>query len=193
MGENNLLFPHGVLTGTEVMIDCLDDNLRRLKRQMEKIDNHCLYWQPDAEANSIAVILWHMGRILDVFFHLLALGLSTDQQVWFRCGWAEKTGYDPRGIGRDGWGSLNDYTLQEVAAMPRYTDSDLMGFIEGVYADLRDFLVITPMEELAKPGTGFEGRYTRHQVIMMALMDNVRHLGEIRLTQSLWERVKPIQ
>ena len=130
MGENNLLFPHGVLTGTEVMIDCLDDNLRRLKRQMEKIDNHCLYWQPDAEANSIAVILWHMGRILDVFFHLLALGLSTDQQVWFRCGWAEKTGYDPRGIGRDGWGSLNDYTLQEVAAMPRYTDSDLMGFIE---------------------------------------------------------------
>jgi hypothetical protein len=190
MSENNLLFPHGVLTGSEVMIDCLDDNLRRLKRQMENVEADCLYWQPDAQANSIAVILWHMGRILDVFFHMLALGLPTEQQCWFRCGWAEQTGYDPRGIGRDGWGSLNDYTLEEVAAMPRYTETQLMGFIEGVYAALREFLCATPMEELALPSAGFEGRYTRYQVIMMALMDNIRHLGEIRLTQSLWGRAK---
>lgn len=67
MRENQLLHPHGELTGNEVMMDYLDDNLRRLKRDLTDIDPNCLHWQPDDAANSIAVTLWHMGRILDVF------------------------------------------------------------------------------------------------------------------------------
>lgn len=173
-----------------MMIDFLDDNLRRLKRYLDKVNDDCLYWQPDAEANCIAVILWHMGRILDVFFHQLALGFPTEKQCWFRDGWAENSGYDPRGIGRDGWGSLNEYTLEEVAAMPKYSLDQLMGFLEDVYDDLRKYLQITPETELTEPCVGFDQQYTKYQVITMALMDNIRHLGEIRLTRSLWERAK---
>jgi hypothetical protein len=190
MSETSLLFPHNVLTGSEVMIDCMDDNIRRLKRYMDKVNDDCLYWQPDAEGNCIAVILWHMGRILDVFFHQLALGLPTEKQCWFQDGWAEKTGYDPRGIGRDGWGSLNEYTLNEVAAMPKYSLVQLMGFLEDVYGALKNYLRSVPEIELTEPCAGFEGEYTKYQVITMALMDNIRHVGEIRLTRSLWERAK---
>jgi hypothetical protein len=66
----------------------------------------------------------------------------------------------------------------------------LLGYLEDVYASLREYLTTTPMKALAEAGEGFEGKYTRYQVISMALMDNVRHLGEILLIKSLWERAK---
>ena len=63
-----------------------------------------------------------------------------------------------------------------------------MDFLEDVYATVREYLQSTYMHELGKPGAGFDGKFTRYQVISMALMDNVRHLGEIRLINSLWQR-----
>jgi hypothetical protein len=125
---------------------------------------------------------------LDVFFTQLALGFPSDEERWIKGGWAEKTGYDPRGLGRDGWGSLNEYSPEEVAAMPKFLQDQLMEFLEEVYSTVRDYLKATPMSELTKPAAGFEGKFTRYQVISMALMDNVRHLGEIRLIKSLWQR-----
>ena len=43
MEETPLLHPHGELTGPEVMVDYLDDNLRRLKRNLNGITDECLY------------------------------------------------------------------------------------------------------------------------------------------------------
>jgi hypothetical protein len=190
MDPEQLLHPHGELTGVEVMIDYLDDNLRRLKRDLSDISEECLHWQVDPSANSIGVILWHMGRLLDVFFTRHASGLASEEECWFRSGWAETTGYDPRGIGRDGWGTLNEYTPAEVAAVPRFSWDQVSGYLEDVYQTVRDYLKSTSMLALAKPGAGFEGKYTRYQIISMGLMDNVRHLGEIRLVKSLYERTK---
>jgi len=188
MKTNNLIHPHRDLTGIEVMVDYLDDNLRRLKRQLINVSEDCLHWQVDAEANSIAVILWHMGRLLDVFFTQLALGIPSEEERWIAGGWAQKTEYDPRGLGRDGWGSVNEYSLDEVDAIPKFNLAVLLDFIEDVYGTVRDYLLATSMLEMAEPAAGFEGKFTRYQVISMALMDNVRHLGEIRLTRSLWVR-----
>jgi hypothetical protein len=185
---STLLHPHGDLKGNEVLIDILDDNQRRLMRDLNDITPECLYWQVDEDANSIAVILWHMGRILDVFFHQLTLGLPAIQERWFKGGWASKTGYDPRGIGRDGWGSVNEYSREEVAVMPKFELGLLLEFIDDVYTTLRKFLKDSEMSELSEPAIGFNGKFTKYQVISMALMDNIRHVGEIRLIKSLWER-----
>lgn len=170
------------------MVDYLDDNLRRLRRTLSALIDEGLHWRVDAETNSIAVILWHMGRLLDVFFTQHVLGMASEQECWIAGGWAEKTGYDPRGLGRDGWGSVNEYTLEEVAAMPQFDLEILLNFIQEVYATVRKYLLDTPMLELTKASSGFDGQFTRYQVISMAIMDNVRHLGEIRLIRSLWER-----
>jgi hypothetical protein len=188
MTNQMLLFPHGNLRGADVMVDCLDDNLRRLKRDLEDIDDDCLHWKVDPEANPIALILWHMSRLLDVFFNQLAIGKPANETCWFTYGWAQKTGYDPRGRGRDGWGTLNEYTLDEVYEMPRFTKDQLTVFLEQVYEEVGQYLRSIPMETMAEPAAGFDGKYTRYQVISMALMDNVRHLGEIRLIKSLWSR-----
>ena len=190
MVEDNILFPHGKLSGVDVIIDYLDDNQRRIKRCLETINDSGLHWKINAETNSIAVNLWHMGRLLDVFHSHLAMGDPSEAECWFRNGWALETGYDPRGLGREGWGSLNEYTPEEVAAIPRFTLEQVLGYLDDVYANLRESLQSTSWEVLAEAGAGFDGHFTRYQIISMALMDNVRHLGEIRLIKSLWEQTQ---
>jgi hypothetical protein len=113
---------------------------------------------------------------------------SSPGKSWQRGGWAAEIGYDPRGIGSDGWGSLNGYTRQEVKAMPRYTLAQLLGYLDEVYDAVRGYLNTTPMKALVEAAPGFDGRYTKYQVISMALNDNIRHLGEIKALKALRER-----
>jgi hypothetical protein len=188
MDKSKLVHPHGDLSGIDVVVDYLDDALRRLKRDLEGVDEACLHWKIDTQANSIALVLWHMGRLTDVFFHQLTLGKPPEETCWFRCGWADVTGYDPRGRGRGGWGTLNEYTPEEVANIPDFSKAQGLGFIQDVYTTLRDYLKSSSMGELTQAAPGFDGQFTRYQVLSMALMDNIRHLGEIRLIKSLWER-----
>jgi len=176
------------MNANDVLIDLLRDNVRRLHRVMDAMDEDCLRWTPDAEANSIAVTVWHMGRLMDVFLTRQAQGRKPGDEVWSSRGWAERTGYDPRGIGRDGWGSVNDYTRGEVAAIPRLSREQLLAYGDDVADAVTGFLTETPIEALLEAGVGLEGRYTKYQLIQMALMDNVRHLGEIHALKAMWER-----
>jgi len=188
MKQQTLLFPHGELSGSEVMVTILEDNRRRLKRAVGGLDDDALYWQPDPQSNSIGVTLWHMGRLLDVFLTQLVKGEPAENEQWFSQGWAERTGYDPRGIGRSGWGSLNDYTAAEVAQIPRLAVGQLLEHLDQVYDGVRTFIESTTMKDLTAAAPSFEGQFTKYQVLSMALLDNVRHLGEIYLLKSLRER-----
>lgn len=176
------------MNANDVLIDLLNDNVRRLHRVMDAMSEDCLYWTSDPEANSIAVTVWHMGRLFDVFLTQQAQGKEATNEMWFSSGWAERTGYDPKGIGRDGWGSVNDYAREEVAAIPHFSREDLLGYIDDVADGVTAFLSATRVEELLQAGVGFEGKYTKYQIIQMALLDNVRHLGEVFALQTMWER-----
>jgi hypothetical protein len=190
MTENKVLFPHGVLNAKEVITDYLDDNQRRLKRDLAGVNEACNHWKPDPGANSIAVTLWHMGRILDVFLTLKVKGQTPESECWFSGGWSRQTGYDPRGIGRDGWGSVNGYTVEEVDAIPLFIKEQLLGYIDEVYESVRQYVRDTPIPALSEAAPGFEGQYTKYQVLSMAILDNVRHLGEICTLKSMWERTR---
>jgi hypothetical protein len=189
MGENGLLFAHGVLNANKVIIDYLDDTQRRLKRVMAEVDDVGLHWSPDPGANSIAVTLWHMGRLFDVFLTRQVMGESSERECWIRNGWAAQTDYDPRGLGRDGWGSVNRYTPDEVASIPRFTKEQLLCYLDDVYGAVKGYVQVTSMTDLAEPAPGFDEHYTKYQVLSMALLDNVRHLGEVRALKAMRERV----
>lgn len=176
------------MNANDVLIDLLNDNNRRLKRLFDTISDELLHWIPAPGANSIAVTVWHMGRLFDIFLTQQAQGKPAENEVWFRKGWVERTGYDPRGIGRDGWGSVLDYTREEVAAIPRFIRAELLGYIDDVAEAATAYLTNNPIEALLEPGAGFDGKFSRYQCIQMALMDNVRHLGEIFTLKSMWER-----
>jgi hypothetical protein len=178
-------------TPGEMLIDLLDDNQRRLVRTVQDADPAMLYWSPDGEANSIGVTIWHMGRLFDVYLVELIAGEPAIDECWFRYGWAEKTGYDPRGIGRDGWGSINGYTPEDIAAIPRLPVADLLAYLDNVYTMVRTYLKTASVSDLAQPGPGFKGKYSKYQLIQMVLLDNVRHMGEILAIQAMWNRQHP--
>jgi hypothetical protein len=174
----------------DVLIDLLEDNRRRLHRLLDALSDECLNWKPEANANSIIVTLWHMARIFDVFLILQAKGCTSEEECWFQRGWGEQTGYDPRGIGQNGWGMLTGYTQDEVAAMPQLTRDQVLGYLNDMYDIVKEYLTNTSIEKLEMPAAGFEGRYSQYQCVQMALLDNIRHLGEIFALQARWERQK---
>jgi hypothetical protein len=176
------------MNANEVLIDLLADNQRRLHRALAGLPDEALYWKPDRESNNMAVTLWHMGRILDVFLIRQTQGKPPESECWFREGWAAQSGYDPRGLGQNGWGMLTGYTLAEVDAIPHLKREQLLGYLDQVYATVTTYLEDIPLKGLLEPATGFEGRYSRYQCIQMALLDNVRHLGEIFALKTRWER-----
>lgn len=176
------------MNANDVLIDLLEDNRRRLLRLFEAIDDDCIFWIPEPGANSMAVTVWHMARIFDVFLTQQALGHAPVEEAWFQRGWAKQTGYDPRGLGQNGWGMLTGYTQEDVAAMPPLTRAQVLGYLNDVYDLVKEHLSCRPVEELIMPGEGFEGRYSQYQCIQMALLDNVRHLGEIFAIQARWQR-----
>jgi hypothetical protein len=176
------------MNANDVLIDLLEDNRRRFHRTFGALSDACLYWTPAPEANTIAVTVWHMARIFDVFLTRQVNGDPPEAECWFKQGWAGRTGYDPRGIGQNGWGMLTGYTQEEVAALPPLTRAHLLGYLDGVYDVVRAYLAATPTEVLLTPAAGFDGRYSKYQCIQMALMDNVRHLGEIYAIKARWER-----
>ena len=176
------------MNANDVLIDLLEDNRRRLHRGLDKMSDDCVQWNPEPNANNIAITIWHMARILDVFLTRNAKGELPAEECWFRLGWADRTGYDPRGIGQNGWGMLTGYIQEEVAAMPPLTREQVLGYLDNVYDAVKDFLTSLSEEQLLSPGAGFEGKYSKYQCIQMALMDNVRHLGEIFAIESSWKR-----
>ncbi len=127
----------------EVLIDLLEDNRRRLRRAFDAMSDDCLAWQPDPWANSIMLTVWHMARMFDVFLILQAKGAPPEAECWFREGWAERTGYDPRGIGQNGWGMLTGYSLEEAAQVPHLDREESLAYLDQVYDSVRDYLEIT--------------------------------------------------
>ena len=176
------------MNANDVLIDLLEDNRRRLQRVFDAINDECLFWKPDLQSNNIAITVWHMARIFDVFLTQQARGAPAEEECWFRGGWSERTGYDPRGSGQNGWGMLTGYTTAEAANVPQLSRKQLRGYLNEVYDTVREYLTMTPMERLLTSSAGFEGRYTKYQCVQMALLDNVRHLGEIYAIQARWDR-----
>ena len=180
-----------MMNANGVVIDILEDNRRRLQRGLDTMSDECLFWNPEAGANNIIVTIWHMARILDVFFTLQAEGRKSEEECWFQHGWAQQTGYDPRGIGQNGWGMLTGYTQQDVAAMPHLSRDQALGYLNDVYDTIHEHLEKTPWNILEMSGLCFEEKYSKYQCIQMALLDNIRHLGEIFAIQSSWKRHNP--
>lgn len=78
-----------------------------------------LLWRPDAQANPIAWLVWHLSRVQDD--HLA--GISGHEQVWRSGGWFERFGL-PYPVQEHGYGHTSDdvaaFVLDEPALLTGY-------------------------------------------------------------------------
>jgi hypothetical protein len=170
------------------LYELLADNARRIHLLLDVKDPTVLHWSPDREANSIAVLVWHVARVHDVFLTRNILAQPAEAEIWFRSGWMERADYDPRGLGTYGWGSLTGYTKQEVKQIPAMGSDLLLGYFDEVAAAVRGYLEVTPYEVLMEASAGFEGKQTNYFWIRHPLFDMTRHIGEMQAIRAMWDR-----
>src|SRR4029077_587169 len=133
---------------TELMAKWFEDVGARVREQVRGLDEDALEWRADDRGNNVRETVWHMARWVDVLTRILG-GAQPSTERWFTDGWAERTGYDPRGIGADGLGVLTGYTFEEVLKIPRLTPTELVRYLDSVIGPLGQRLRALPDDESA--------------------------------------------
>ena len=172
----------------------LHELIGRLQRgtlaRLGRISPESLYWQPHPESNSIGVTVWHYTRWWDLFGTVVLPGGTTEDQHWFRDGWMQRTGYDPRGKPPDGLGLITGYSVEEMLAVPHLSADDLAAYHTASIDDaMRAILAedAASLERTLRIGEGDSGGSRYAQILGLALGSH-RHLGEIDALSSLFER-----
>ena len=97
------------MAATDVIKTALERNWGMVDRALEGMDDAALARQPNDESNSIAWLLWHMTRVVDVFIHTR---LQPKTQLWVQDGWHQKFGMsDDTSSHGGGW------SLEQVAEL----------------------------------------------------------------------------
>ena len=120
---------------TELMAKWFEDVGARVREQLTNLDEDALEWRADDRGNNVRETVWHMARWIDLLTRVIDGGQASTER-WFTDGWAERTGYDPRGIGDAGLGTMTGYTFEEVLKIPRLSASELTRYLDSVVGPL---------------------------------------------------------
>jgi hypothetical protein len=177
------------MTDKELLLDLFQTLADALRLTIKDLSIDALRWQPDEEANNIAVTVWHISRALDLFKVCFFENRAPEEELWYTRGWAAKTGYDPKGIGRRGFGNLVGYTQEEVKAVPILSADDLLAYFDQVYEAMVAYLHALPAEALYQPAAGSPvEEFTTYNWLRNLLVDGLAHWGEIKAIEHMWER-----
>lgn len=177
------------MTDKELLLDLYQTLADALHRTIKDLPLDVLRWQPDEEANNIAVTAWHICRSFDLFKVRFFESRTPEEELWHTRGWAAKTGYDPRGIGGRGQGNLYDYTREEVEAVPILSADDLLAYFDQVYEAMVAYLHDLPVEALYQPAASSPvEEYAVYNWLRNLLVDSLGHWGEIKAIKAMWER-----
>jgi hypothetical protein len=175
---------------TELWADLVQELVRQVRREVEGLSEDELTWQPAPASNHIAQTVWHFTRWLDVMVVQAFENKPSDEEQWFTRGWASKTGYDPRGIGYGGFGTITGYTWQEAEAVPVLSAADLIAYLEQASQALRKHLLAMLDGALVQPILGLDHKESPHDWLKDILTGSFRHVGEIQTLKAIRQRTR---
>lgn len=173
---------------TELLADWINDINRGLLEEIKELSESQLRWQPDAEANNIGETVWHCARWLDVLNVQVLQNQPAESELWHTRGWRAKTGYDPRGIGRRGLGTLTGYSPQEVEALPKLSAAELTEYVEQVGSALREKVLGMSGAELERTAPGLQTKASAYAWLKDILQGCFGHIGEIQALKAMQQR-----
>jgi hypothetical protein len=163
---------------TELMAKWFEDVGARVREQIANLDEDALEWRADDRGNNVRETVWHMARWVDLLTRVVDGGQPSTER-WFTDGWAERTGYDPRGIGEGGLGTMTGYTFEEVLKIPRLSGPELVRYLDSVVGPLAQRLRALSDDETA-------ARTVRR--VTGILQGCFSHVGEIDALLAIRER-----
>ena len=173
----------------ELLAEWVNDLARDIRGQIGELSHAQLYWQPDAEANSIGITVWHVARGIDLLLARALENRPAEEEQWHTRGWREQTGYDPRGIGFEGWGVITGYTQEEVKAIPHLSATELLTYLDQVCFATRDYLRALTPDALHQNTPFFGGTRTRYRWVKGFLKGSLAHVGEIQAMIEMQKRL----
>lgn len=172
----------------DLLLDLFERQVSWFHRDLPQMPEAVWTWRPDPEANSIALTMWHLARIMDwLMTHALA-DLPVTAERWHSEGWAARTGYDPTGLGWEKMGILSGYSQAEVAEVPLLSTADMLAYFDQSYHLFKQYVADLPPNGLDTLAPGMGGERTVYFWCQLSLVDLLQHWGEILAIKAAWER-----
>lgn len=139
-----------------------------------------LAFRPDADANSIAWLAWHLTRIQD--HHVSEI--AGREQAWVADGWHARFGM-PADPDDTGFGHTSD----QVAGVRPEGPEVLAAYHDAVSDRTRDYLVTVDAEELDRiVDRAYDPPVSVGVRLVSVLSDNLQHAGQARYLRGIVER-----
>ena len=158
----------------QFIVDRLDAAYRWIERLSEDVTDEQFYFQPKADCNSIAWLVWHLSRWRD----RTSSNISGEAEVWISEGWAQRFGMDAERTG------LGD-TPEQVAAF-RVPRDQVLGYAEAAHrAIVQRVSKLTP-EQFEQPVAYSPGNLRpAWQVLAGVIGDSTEHVGQINYLRGM--------
>ncbi len=155
--------------------------IRQLVHQAaEGLDGAGLAFRPEADANSIAWLVWHLTRIQDDHVSEIA-GRS---QAWTADGWAARLGMEP-----NPFNTGQGHTSAEVAEVRWDAPDDVLAYHDGVADRTLEYLSTIDAVELDRViDTSYDPPVSVGVRLVSVISDNIQHAGQARYIRGIVDR-----
>lgn len=163
----------------ELLADALGRVRDEVSAVVSGLDEDQLAWHPDAEANSIAWLIWHLARVEDDH----VAGVAGTAQAWVEGGWAER--FDlPFPVADHGFGQSAAQAGQVRAG------ADLLaGYYDAVSARTATYVAGLRPDDLDRVvDEGWDPPVTLGARLISVINEVNQHLGQAAYLRGLIER-----
>jgi hypothetical protein len=166
---------------SDVLTDAFDRVRHTTHRTVAGLTPEALLYRPDADANSIAWLVWHLTRIQDDH----VAGVAGTEQIWTAQGWLEQFGL-PLPPSDTGYG----HSSADVAAV-RVTSKDLLlGYHDAVHEQTLAFLRTLAPDDLDRiVDRSFDPPVSLGVRLVSVVDDCMQHGGQAAYVRGLTERI----
>ncbi len=148
-------------------------------RTVADLDAEQLAFRPDADANSIAWLVWHLTRIQDDH----VADVAGREQAWTAQGWAERFGL-PFSPSATGYG----HTSADVAAVVAPADL-LLGYHDAVTEQTLPYVASLTTADLDRiVDEAWDPPVTLGVRLVSVIGDDLEHVGQAAYVRGLIER-----
>lgn len=175
------------LLTTTVLSDAFDRVHELVGTVVEGLDADSLLWRPDAKANSIAWLVWHLSRVQDD--HVTGLGDAAGngeaEQVWTSAGWSSRFAL-PYPVEVIGYGQ----SIADVDAFVLTEPAVLTGYHEDVHTMTVAALgAMTEQNYRRVVDEHWDPPVTAAARLVSVLNDIGQHVGQAAYVRGLRERL----
>lgn len=166
---------------SDILIDAYGRIRELVHMSANDLDQAALAYRVEADANSIAWLVWHLTRVQDDHIS----DIAGRDQTWVEGGWAQRFDMapDPRNTGYG-------HTSAEVAAVRPTDPAVLVGYHDAVWARTVEYLETLTTEELDRViDSSYDPPVSVGVRLVSVVSDNLQHAGQARYVRGIVDRM----